>query len=1194
MERLDPLSTPLQGLVLIEASAGTGKTYTIASLYLRLMLERGLDPEQILVVTFTQAATEELRERIRKRLNQALAFLRGEAGDSEPDPLLQAMLQDVAEPAQLQDQLEDALSRMDQAAIHTIHGFCQRVLQDAAFDSGSDFEADFITDESHLQAIALADFWRGQVAGANDEKSAWVLQHWSGPQALMDELKATLSMDDLEILPRVDEQILADLRSELQTSFETFRSDWPQQAAEVRGLLEKSPALNRRSYNKRVVANALAAADLLAGMDTPPASLPKDFARLSSGMLAEKGQKPDQPALSHPLFDLCRRLVELLPALANLQRALFLTQARQFIRRHLADSKRDQGVIYFDDLLRRLDQALAGPAGDALAKLLRQRYPAALIDEFQDTDPQQYRIFRRIYAGHQDCGLYLIGDPKQAIYAFRGADIFTYMQAREDVEAQGRQFTLGTNWRSSSALIEGINSLFGYARAPFIYEQHIVFQPVDPGPKADEEPLLIDGAAPVPLQFWLFDDDFEPRTRSGHIPAPDARQAAARACAGQIARLLQQAADGQATIGGKTVKPADIALLVRSHSEGDLMQQALRERGVNSVSLSRQGVFQSEEALELLLLLQALSEPGDESLLRGALATLLLGQNCDELQRLSQDEAAWENRLADFQHYRDLWRQRGFMAAFQDMLGREKIAPRLLALADGERRLTNLLQLAELLQIASRELSGREGLLRWFADQIGDESQDETRQLRLESDEGLVKIVTMHKSKGLEFPLVFVPFPWGSPRPASTKSAFFHHPSGKQACLDLGSEQLREHLELAATEDRAESLRLLYVALTRASRLCVLCWGRINGAEKSALAYLLHQLPNEAYDAGRVKALSDPELRTEVENLAANAPTSISVRSLPDQAPGLRTNDDVSPDLAARDFKGRIDTAWRISSYSGLVRGIELERPDHDAQPDDADSREPAVDPVFQLPAGAHVGHLLHEILEKLDFTDMRPETLEAAVRQRLSQQGPLQPREPKQDWSGVICTLINRVLDTPLDAESGLRLRELTPTDRLNELEFHFPLQALTPARLLDLLADEPDYADSARGLNFEPLAGLMRGFIDLIIRHQGRYYVLDYKSNLLGGSHADYGRNGMQHAIRGHRYDLQYLIYTLALHRLLQQRLPDYDYERHIGGIYYLFLRGMRPEDPGGTGVWFDRPAQRLIEAMSEAFATLESAHG
>ncbi|MGF1615170.1 MAG: exodeoxyribonuclease V subunit beta [Gammaproteobacteria bacterium] len=1205
MKGFDPLNIPLRGVALIEASAGTGKTYTLTTLYLRLLLERALAVDRILVVTFTEAATEALRDRIRRRLTQAFDWL--QQGDLEArrteDPVLVELLRRLNDRDAARTALADALTRLDEATIHTIHGFCQRVLQDHTLESGAPFDAEFISDETHLRRTAIADFWRRRVSAASREDALFIREHWKTPEALLTALRPTLALDDLRVIPPVDEGVVARARHRLEQVLECLRSQWKARRQEVTDILLTSPALNRNAYNKRAMAKALAAAEVLAAGRGVPTVLPDGFAYLTTSRLAQK-TKANQSPPSHPFFTLCEAVADRLPKFCWQRKTLFLQQARDAVRSILDQRKREQRLLYFDDLLRWLDRALGGQGAESLASAIRERYPVALIDEFQDTDPQQYRIFRTVYQGQPACGLFLIGDPKQAIYAFRGADIFTYMQARDDTNAQGLTHTLDVNWRSGSRLVEAINTLFQSVPRPFIYEPQIHFARVKPSAAADRKPLLLDAEEPVPLQFWMLPVTGTNATKKGFIRKDAASAMAARACAERIAELLNLADAGRVRLGERCLRPRDMAVLVRTHREGNIVQQALRDCNVSSVTLSQDSVFNSEEAEELSIVLEALAARTDEGRVRAALATRLLGCSAAELEGLAQDEAAWEAVLDRFQGYHDRWRDRGCMVALQALLVEEGIGGRLRQYPDGERRLTNLLQLVELLQVAAGEQAGIDGLLRWFAEARLAEGPDEARQLRLESDEGLVKVVTLHKSKGLEYPLVFIPFPWSyfdSRRDPSP--LFFHDPKDRMACLDLGSDRLAQHRELGSTEQLAERLRLLYVALTRAAKLCVVCWGRVNEADNSAMAYLLHHDPANRVPASRMQTLSEGEIRADLDALAARAPTCISVSDRPPARTIVWNGRAVDPgSLTAASFDGPIDATWRISSYSGLVRDHEAERSEDDAEeapvgPAEEVGPAEGAEGVFELPRGAQTGEFLHQVFESLDFPEAAGEGLSQVVRRLLGRYGQLLMRQPElaaplPDWAPVVEALVSNVLDTLLDEAGTLRLRDIALTERLNELEFHYPIARLDASALRGVLSSFDDHQGAGDGLTFEPTRGLMRGFIDLVFRHAGRFYIVDYKSNHLGARLEAYAREGLRQAIQQHRYDLQYLLYTLAVHRFLGQRVASYDYDRHFGGVYYLFLRGMRAAQGPRYGVWHDRPPRRLIESLDGFFGAVRKA--
>jgi exodeoxyribonuclease V beta subunit len=1214
MNELNMPGFPLHGVQLIEASAGTGKTYTIANLYLRLVLERALEVPQVLVVTFTNAATEELRARIRRRLREARELL--VSGTAEDDGDLGSIVRRAADPAAAVQLLDDAVARMDEAAVYTIHGFAQRMLTDHAFESGAPFEAELLRDEHGLRRAAVEDFWRRRFYGAPPADVAWASAEWKTPDGLYRQISDLLGRDAARLLP----EDAADRAQALEARWQDLRRElagaWGRDGEAVSELLRAGPALSRNRYRVATVERALQAfAEWLAG-ESPPGALPERIDLFTPAKL-EAGTKKGHDTPSGPVFDLCGELEALGPRLARARRAALLGEATAFARQAIAEHKRARRLLAYDDLLTQLAGVLAGTEGAALVERIRERFPVAMIDEFQDTDPLQYRIFSTVYSpkserreGWSDkvenggeaefailanehsgpmsnagsssrsgsVALFMIGDPKQAIYGFRGADIFAYLQAKR--EAQDNAYTLATNWRSSSALVGAINRLFAAHPKPFLFDA-IEFHPVQASPKADKEPLLIDGETPAPLACWWL-----PPANGKPLPGGEAKQAAAAACAHEIAALLSRAAKGGARLGEQPLAARDLAVLVRDRFEAAVVREALEAAGIASVFLTRDSIFATPEAEGLRRLLRAVAEPGDARLLRAALATDLIGADAAALEALNHEENAWESWLTHFQDANQRWREHGFMAMFTRLLSTCDIAHRLLAEPDGERRLTNLLQLGELLAVAAGERSGFEALLRWLDERIAEpDGEDEEQQLRLESDESLVQVVTVHASKGLEYPLVFLPFPWSAkpfkPKdPLEHKNPFVFHAADDFAlCADLGSDEREAHAALAERERLAEDLRLLYVALTRARHRVYLSWGAVAGAGESALAWLLH---GERGMGGR----DEEELRAELLGFDLSG-GALDLCELPTE-PAPRPPSPESGPQHARPFAGRVDGGWRVTSYSGLVagHGERAELPDYDAVALDEAAAPAPLRPArdaFAFPRGAQAGLFLHALLERLDFPLARGEALSQAVRDGLRLHG----FDP--EWRPAIEALITRVLDTPLN-DDGLRLRDIERADRRDELAFYYPLAPLEPGVLNMLLARSGPLELAGERLHFSPLRGMMKGFIDLTFRRDGRYYLADYKSNHLGDSFDDYGQARLADAMREHRYELQYLIYCVALHRHLRARLPDYDYERDFGGVFYLFLRGMCPPDGPRLGVYRDRPGPELIEALDALFAGAE----
>ena len=1272
---LDPLSLPLAGLHLIEASAGTGKTYAIAHLVLRLVLA-GRRIDQVLVLTFTEAATEELRERIARRLREARALL-GPAPPADADPLLTATLAGLDDPAAARLRLDAAVTSLDRAAIRTIHGFCGRVLKDFAFESGAPFDAELITDERELRVAAAQDFWRRRMAAADAAEAAWLLDQWpAGPASLLAVLGHYLGRSPSRVLPAPPGDA-ARLMAELVALHGRLAAAWPGAREAVTGLLRDNPSLSRVSYKVDAIEEAIAAMDAWCyGPAAPPPEAAWKRLQLFTPEKLKTGTKKAGTTPVHPFFDQCAGLAALDPvALDRARRAEVLTAAHAALGADLARLKEERRVLYYDDLLTRTAAALDGPLGPALAERVLSAHPIALIDEFQDTDDLQYRIFAAVYGDTvggpypAGTGLYLIGDPKQAIYGFRGADIFTYIAARRNAQGHGQVHTLDTNRRSASALVAAVNRLFGRVQRPFVFEPDIRFEPVAPGPDADARPLLLDGESGAGLVFrWIALREANATDNGKRIVAEAAHTEAVRDCAAQIAELLGAAAAGRALVGDRPLAAGDIAVLVRKHGDGLLVREALGALGIGSVSVGRETVYQSEEAEDLAALLAALAPGARDGSVRTALATRLLGWTAAELAALAAGpagdpsagagpesaaaaaEARWGRVLARFEGYRETWRRHGFMAALESLIHAEGVAERLRRGPDGERRLTNLLHLAELAQAASREHPGHEGLARWLADRRGPDGADDgdAALLRLESDEHLVQIVTYHKSKGLEYPVVFLPLPWSKTKaPGKNEPAAFHDRDDLAACLDLGSPAHADHCALRDEEDLAERLRLLYVAVTRARYRCVVHWGPVNEAEKSAAAYLLHQGADGTPAAERMKDLDALALRAELDALVADpalaALRAVRVEDVAPEAPApVPPPVGDLPRLAAAVFGGRVPDDWRLWSFSALAQGRDAERPDYDqsalpfgvetgvetgiepepeagpeagegvaaeavlggAEPEPepasptASPGEPVADratdgvevpaggpdPVFRFPRGARAGHCLHDLLEHLDFRAANGPDLGSAAAAALVRHG-LEPH-----WAPTLETLVGRVLDTPLD-DQGLCLRGLAPADRRNELEFHFALDGFDPADLDRVLVAHglPTLGRGAAGGERAGvrLAGLMKGFVDLVIRVAGRFYILDYKSNHLGDAFDDYGPAALERAMRGHGYHLQYLIYTVALHRYLRRRLPGYDYDGAVGGVRYLFLRGMRPETGPTRGVYAARPGRGLIEDLDRVFS-------
>ena len=1223
VKKVHPMTFPLNGARLIEASAGTGKTYTIAALYLRLVLGHGkekgftrpLTPPEILVVTFTNAATEELRERIRSRLTEAAGFFRGIVdGDTFLRDLKNEYKPD--EWPAMAMRLDQAAHWMDESAIHTIHAWCQRMLRQHAFDSLSLFDLELAPSDQDLLEEAACDFWRARlypqhVATLSLFKAVVQI---STPQELLKQVLPIISA--LEYVGETREDDPFAMLDQRMQSIETARLVWAADFDKAVAQINQArtdKTLNNNKYQAASLEKWIAQLEQWVNRAGP---VPGDqvLEKLSSKGLAAGTSKNKTPP-DHPAYDALDRLNEDLASM-DLKQA-FVYHAAAEIHTRVLTAKDRLSRMGFNDLLTRLGQALSQPGTEEnrLARVIREQFPVAMIDEFQDTDPVQYSSFGTIYLHRENTGLFMIGDPKQAIYAFRGADIHTYLKARQDTK--GHHYTLEKNYRSTRAMVAAVNQVFARAshlpRGAFLFKDHIPFVPVKA--QGRQETLSVEDQ-PVPaMTLWCIDQD-KPIIKTG----PEGYiTRMAQACAHEITRLINLGSQTPCRAGfaesGKEMiplRPSDIAVLVRDGREAAAVRSALTERGVKSVYLSdRESVFSTSEARSLLHILQACSDPTNDGLLRTALATPIVDLSYETLDRLKQDELAWEAEQERFKQLQSIWHYQGVLPMVRALLAGFNAGARMLAAPEGERQLTNVLHLAEMLQAAAADLDGEQSLIRWLAGQIATPlGGGDDQILRLESDQALVRVVTIHKAKGLEYPLVFLPFICSFRKVTAANSSLvkIHDPDGT---VRMVMNPNGEDLETADQERLAEDLRILYVALTRACHACWLGMGVMGKVTRKGETTDLHQAAiGYLLKGGEVIPTAElPSILAEIKGDC----DAIAVLPLPDLSVDIAAPE---PDnqvlLPARSFSGTIPHNWRITSYSGILTGAAM--PDagidtalslHETAVDSPDS--PAQDQLqesageerlsLEVPLGSRSIHtfargpepgtFLHDILEWAAHTGFdRVAHDPAGTRDKVIS---LCRRRGWDLWPDVLSDWLLALLHTPLLLpETSITLASLAAEQCRAEMEFLFAAHQVD-IRSLDRLVTERVLPGIVRPvLRQDRVNGMLKGFIDLVFSIEGRYFVLDYKSNYLGEDQRAYGQDAMARAMAGHRYDLQYLLYTLALHRLLKARLPVYDYERDVGGVVYLFVRGV---NESGQGVYADKPPASLIKELDNLFKEKES---
>ena len=1196
---LNPITLPLNQISLIEASAGTGKTYTIGSLYLRLLLKAGennfsrpLNVEEILVVTFTDMATEELKKKIRERITDAIDKLTAFAETKDKsafknDEFLTALCQDL-NIFEAIHRLKLADQNMDLAAIYTIHGFCRRMLMQYAFHSGIHFNLELIKDQSDLLVRFANEFWREHFYPLPFEMADFIANELGSPDYVLSLLESNLGKNlivDLENQQALSISITEFLHQYLGEYFKDIKAlkrFWLESAGKISELITEElnkdyakgepKSLSRRSYNTSRLAKWIDQVNAWAND-------PRDYvlnetlmSYFTQSALGEKGEEGASPFIAPIFAELEERASALMSQ--DLLRRVILYHYRQGLQQKLLDYKLNHQEKSFDDLLRLFCEALQGPQGNELAEMIRFQYPFAMIDEFQDTDSQQYAIFSKIYRDNpeKNTGFIMIGDPKQAIYRFRGADIFTYLKASN--EAQSR-FELTKNYRSEKHLVDGVNALFDFPQSPFIY-QNINFTAVDS--RDDHLRFYLNGKAEPAYRFYLTESDKVNKTEMAKI------------CAISIQHWLKSAAENQAVFQNedtcKTLQAANIAVLVRDKNEAALVKNELQKLGIASVYLSDQNsVFDSNVAKELAWMLKACLNVAERPILN-AIATALFGLNAADIHQIQQNEADWQRWADSFTQYQQTWQRQGILAMLHKILLEQGISARLLSQATGERDLTDFLHLAEILQQAATLHESEAALLSWFEKQIQGEGRQEA-QIRLESERQLVKIVTIHKSKGLEYDLVWLPFLAVPSKDPSKKDINIYYSKERDETLwDMENRNLNALYE----ETFAEELRLLYVALTRAKYQMAFALPAQFDKKWNALHYVLSQ-----GEIGKEINLSDSKntetlLQTFKEKMQDNMEicTKPNLEAFP--ALSINTKND---DLKAAEFTGNIEQDWRITSFTSIEQGHRRQNyftesagkkhavfddaKDYDSQ----NSIEISTallneneSNILDLPRGKQVGTALHRHFENCYFSDLA--NTEEIDKLRQSLQLDKTFTEPLQNW-------LQKISHTPLSNEIGIALADLAIKDCIKEMPFylaireHFDVAAFNRAlKAHHHLPSEP--------LQFEKIQGMVRGSIDLVFRHNGKYYLVDYKSNFLGSTLADYNQEALKKEMLHSHYDWQYLIYTLALHRYLQSVVPHYDYARDFGGVFYLFLRGMNG-DPQ-SGVFYDRPSVELITELDRVF--------
>jgi len=1125
-KQFDAATVPLAGSNLIEASAGTGKTYSIAILVLRLILEQKLSVKEILMVTFTRAAVAELEERIRLFIRQAYKASMGK--DIPDEKILDLVLEviDPEDPAPVQQRLRDAILLLDETSVLTIHGFCQQTLNEYAFETNQLFGAQMVPDLTPVVENELNKFWRRNITTLNttlleniwEEKMKADLQ-----QVILDHLSGKRYIGYQEDTPEV-------IGEELQ---DNWIQEMDQLHANIQAAIEK---LYEDITNNSDQIIAACTANRYTKKDWP--ELVSQPELLVKRILAKRKDAKYIEAVFPAIVEELDKVEEIRDQLTEYQqsvrRQIFYTAIRQ-VGEQVRLFKERSNMMGYDDLINNLHTAVVKTENPELITRLQQKYKAVFVDEFQDTDREQYEIFNRAFG--ENTILFYIGDPKQSIYAWRKADIFTYFNARNGVQ---QVYDMNQNFRSAENLIRAMNIFF---------EPSPGFDTFDFSGESDSIDYIHVKSPDNNTKGYLFKD------RVKEVPIEiigcDKKETICESVAVQIAQLLlDKSYRIENSRDARPVRPSDIGILVRTGQEGKDIKHALAKLGIPAVTIDEARVLRSGEAQQLLHLLEAMETP-DRSSINRALLGSFTGYSTHTILKLDD-----ETMLDLFGKYRNLWQRDGAYTALMEFITDFGVRQVLLDghTENGERIITNLYQLSELVhQVQSRKNLSMRDLISWLKRGIdGMTTEGDEYAQRVESDEEAVNIVTIHKSKGLEYKIVLAPF-LDFVEQQNIDFVSFRDPATGDYLNTQRSRLSEDQLNAYRQQQEQENRRLIYVAITRAVYKCYLFKNNYSKFRDSSLSVFLKELAITNPDASLIR----------LQGSIPEAPEQTYRQQI--------TQGKLAVNRGPVDFRLR-EQNWRKMSYTMLAAKAE-----HKPRVRSFQQADPYDNFIFTtLRRGAKTGNLLHFIFESINFSDSSKweHWLEESIRRFVPGQREAYLERLNEMLQHVMYTTIH------IDGQS-FQLASVGRHQRLAEFEFDFPVPVFQ-SNLLNNLSDDEVSVSVKRFSEYtnQELEGIMNGKVDLFFEYQGKYYILDWKSNYLGNNVADYDKAGLAAAMNENNYHLQYFIYTVAVKKYLESRIPGFDYNTQFGGIIYCFVRGVR--NTSGQGIFTTKPDLKKVQLL------------
>ncbi len=1164
---LDALTFSLNQHAFIEASAGTGKTWTIAALFVRLIVEKNLSPKEILVLTFTTAATEELKNRIHARLIEAASAFEGNPAD---DFLKRLTLQTPEEKkAECARKLYLAAQIMDEAKILTIHAWCLSILKSAALSVGAPFALELIEEEKkeELKHALVAAYWREFYAPLPVECAQMVLELWQSPTKLLDKIAPLFKHP--EFIPQNFNSTPQEIIQNQQKEVENIQQEIIENFSKIEDLIlflknaQENKNYDGRKFPKKTFNQC--EEEIKEFKEKKDLSiLKKCFEKFNQDFL-KSIWKYEENFNSFPVLDLFSKWREDLENEEYLLKKELYLHAAFFIQKETQKHYQRHNQEDFDSLLKKCQKAL--DENPHLVTYLRKQFPFALIDEFQDTDPIQCAIFEKIYPFHQNENiLILIGDPKQAIYAFRGADVYSYLTMRQKLKHSIQ--TLNTNYRAVPEALAVTHSLFHHAEnnienGAFGFkkerENQLPFLEIQASPK--NEHLKRNNTIIPSFNYVYLKESEDKENEDKKNNAEERKKKLAEQCAHYLKKIFHQNLyfENEENKRKRPFTPADCAILVNSGNEARLMKNALKKYGIPSAYLSeKESVYAETIAQELYLVLEAILNRNKKNI-HTALCTRILNENPQKILNLTVDENLLEEMGKLFLDYADYWQKNGVQALIHKLLFDFHTPQKCLTLHNGNRILTDIRHLAELLQTQSVAFNSPHALLEYFNYKINHLTQTQVADeqlIRLETDENIVQIITIHKSKGLEFSFVLLPFLFKNPRFQHHKDyPVFYHDEHNQ--LNIHWENNEEIKEKVKKEELLENTRKLYVALTRARHALYLGFDSADSTTKnpennfSAFARLIHSFDENNLENAFFQWIKILNKESFTENVLSEENDLIKIKNEFNQ-----NNKEKKAPLEIQNYQNDF---YGIASFSNLMKNTQNYSNENDENKE-KEKENPFIPKEFTVlknfPKGAEFGNTIHQIFEKLipspDFFNVnKNESAFSFLKE--------EEKNDYKEWFKILSS-------NPLPIEEKLSLKDLNPKLMQAEMEFYFPIPHFNLDKLETLIQQHILPQHPREKTQKKHLNGMMKGYMDLIFSVNNRYYLLDYKTNFLGENIRDYSLNNIQHSFLSHRYDLQMAIYLWALHQFLKTRILNYSPEKHIGGAIYYYLRGVENEESKG----------------------------